>query len=98
MELDLHEVPTTRVCEYMLSPPSQPNIGANTGDNADGGFVVYCIDISGSMAITTELPQLQGDYFIIIIACGIRRKHQYIQTIDISYKYRLLVMFRIEWL
>ena len=57
MSLHLSQVPTTPSCDYMLHSPAAA--AASKPSNRDG-LVVYCMDVSGSMCVTTEVKQLQG--------------------------------------
>lgn len=50
------EVPEGSTGEYMLSPALEQ--GVETQSSA--GLLVYCIDISGSMSVSSKLPDLQG--------------------------------------
>jgi hypothetical protein len=53
---DEMELPKDDVMEYMLSPPPQ-------NDNVENDeLVIYCVDVSGSMCVTTEVPALQGEW------------------------------------
>ncbi|XP_065181174.1 circularly permutated Ras protein 1-like [Sycon ciliatum] len=56
------EVPTTPSCDYMLHSPAAA--AATKPSNRDG-LVVYCMDVSGSMCVTTEVKQLQADWSAI---------------------------------
>ena len=54
--------------DYMLtaplpSAPADPLIGSSSTDT-----VVYVIDLSGSMGVTTKVPSLQGDCRVIIFS------------------------------
>ena len=42
--------------EFMLAPPPQVNA------EGDQGLIVYCVDVSGSMCVTTEVPALQDEW------------------------------------
>jgi len=42
--------------DYILVPPLQ-----QTG-SAHGELIIYCLDVSGSMCVTTEVPALQGEW------------------------------------
>lgn len=53
---DEMELPKNETTEYMLAPP--PEIDANQHDE----LVIYCVDVSGSMCVTTEVPALQGEW------------------------------------
>ncbi|XP_033729364.1 circularly permutated Ras protein 1-like [Pecten maximus] len=62
------EVPTESVIDYIMSPPapSDPEVGQQAEAAKEKeklhmgkGYTIYCIDISGSMSFTAELPELQ---------------------------------------
>ncbi len=48
------------VCDYMLAPPAQPQGAAVAA--TDDSLVVFCIDVSGSMCVTEEVPPLQAEW------------------------------------
>ena len=50
------ELPHMATTEYMLEAPRP----ASPAHQAGRGMVVYCMDISGSMSVTTKLPDIQG--------------------------------------
>ena len=50
------EIPAGFTADYMLEPAP-----ALETEDTDSGMIVFCIDISGSMCITTQVPALQGD-------------------------------------
>jgi len=52
------EIPKANSVDYIISPPVVETVDALTDD----GIVVYCIDISGSMCVTTEVPGLQSEW------------------------------------
>eukprot|EP00026_Physarum_polycephalum_P001610 Phypoly_transcript_01612.p1 GENE.Phypoly_transcript_01612~~Phypoly_transcript_01612.p1 ORF type:complete len:942 (+),score=162.08 Phypoly_transcript_01612:32-2857(+) len=54
--LEDEEIPKTEITEYMLTPPPSLN------GPVDESFVVFCIDVSGSMCVTVEIPALQGEW------------------------------------
>lgn len=79
-DVSKEEIPTEDKVDYMLSPPTV----VATGDEASGeepksvkmedtGYLVYCIDISGSMNVTTELPQIQCKSYLHKITIKFRK-------------------------
>ncbi|KAL6071496.1 Ras GTPase [Balamuthia mandrillaris] len=52
--LEEEEMPRAQSVDYMLAPPSL--------DKGEDGLVVICVDISGSMCVSTEVPALQGEW------------------------------------
>jgi len=49
IHLEKEEIPTKDTCDYMLEPPKEKTkLTTST-------TIVFCIDISGSMCVTTEL-------------------------------------------
>ncbi|GAM19920.1 hypothetical protein SAMD00019534_030950 [Acytostelium subglobosum LB1] len=57
LHIDKAEIPGKDSVEYILSAPN-----AGEGLNKDDSIIVYCVDVSGSMGITTEVPQLQSEW------------------------------------
>jgi hypothetical protein len=53
---DEMELPKDDIMEYMLAPPPHNDQAENDE------IVVYCVDVSGSMCVTTEVPALQGEW------------------------------------
>ena len=51
-EPEKEEVPVKESYDYVLEPPTQPD----AKHEANTELVVFCIDISGSMCVTTEVP------------------------------------------
>eukprot|EP00727_Mastigamoeba_balamuthi_P004461 m51a1_g14012 putative ras gtpase (969) ;mRNA; r:1089721-1092844 len=49
------EVPATAAYDYMIAPAP-----ATSGES--NSLMVFCIDISGSMCVTTEVPQIQAEW------------------------------------
>jgi hypothetical protein len=49
-------LPKNDVVDFVLAPPAENNEAANDS------LVVYCVDVSGSMCVTTEVPALQGEW------------------------------------
>jgi small GTP-binding protein len=54
--LEDEEIPKTEITEYMLTPPPSLN------GPKDESFVIFCLDVSGSMCVTVEIPALQGEW------------------------------------
>eukprot|EP01113_Clastostelium_recurvatum_P035404 TRINITY_DN4934_c0_g1_i4.p1 TRINITY_DN4934_c0_g1~~TRINITY_DN4934_c0_g1_i4.p1 ORF type:complete len:930 (-),score=159.59 TRINITY_DN4934_c0_g1_i4:32-2821(-) len=61
IDLDPAELPSkeAEIVEYLITPPPVAE-GGVAGDTDN--LVVYCIDISGSMCVTTEVPALQNEW------------------------------------
>lgn len=57
MDVEPEEIPGTETAQYLLEPA--PEGGAAV---ADDSLLIYCIDISGSMCSSTELPELQREW------------------------------------
>jgi len=58
IRLEDEEIPKSDTCDYMIEPPAQVSVSQSTGT------VIFCVDISGSMCVTTELSgkhKLMGD-------------------------------------
>eukprot|EP00004_Rigifila_ramosa_P009670 TRINITY_DN212_c0_g1_i1.p1 TRINITY_DN212_c0_g1~~TRINITY_DN212_c0_g1_i1.p1 ORF type:complete len:828 (-),score=192.76 TRINITY_DN212_c0_g1_i1:88-2550(-) len=55
------ERPQTACIDYILSPPTVTGT-ASTPASTDTSIVVLCVDISGSMSVTTALPELQDQW------------------------------------
>eukprot|EP00727_Mastigamoeba_balamuthi_P004470 m51a1_g14020 hypothetical protein (541) ;mRNA; r:1106547-1108458 len=49
VNVEKEELPTTDVVEYVIQPPQ-------SSSSALPSTVIFCIDVSGSMCVTTELP------------------------------------------
>ncbi|KAN0036620.1 hypothetical protein ACTFIV_001922 [Dictyostelium citrinum] len=60
--LEQGEIPNKDSVEYVLSSPSTGNNGAADGSKREESIIIYCIDVSGSMGITTEVPSLQSEW------------------------------------
>ncbi|KAK3592927.1 hypothetical protein CHS0354_011727 [Potamilus streckersoni] len=58
------EVPNGESFDFILIPEQSRAEGEKTNDKlwSKGGILVYCMDISGSMAITVPLPQIQAEW------------------------------------
>jgi len=55
--IEKEEIPSRDTIEYILSTPL-----SDTNMTKEDNIIVYCIDISGSMGITTEIPSLQSEW------------------------------------
>jgi hypothetical protein len=53
--LDENEIPTDEMAEYILVPAE-----SMAASQKSSGVTVFCIDVSGSMGVTTAVPELQG--------------------------------------
>ncbi|KJE95673.1 ras-like protein 2 [Capsaspora owczarzaki ATCC 30864] len=51
------EVPDQPTVDYILE-----SVAPSMSQSQDTSLVVYCLDISGSMCVTTELPRLQSEW------------------------------------
>ena len=58
VDLVADEIPTEDDVTYLLEPASIAAEGTATG-SGDDNLVVFCIDVSGSMCVTTEVSQSQ---------------------------------------
>jgi hypothetical protein len=58
IRVEPQEIPNKEISDYMVSPPAQPQKDAA----ADDSLVVFCIDVSGSMCVTEEVPALQAEW------------------------------------
>eukprot|EP00058_Branchiostoma_floridae_P002521 XP_002588009.1 hypothetical protein BRAFLDRAFT_125403 [Branchiostoma floridae] len=60
------DIPTDGTVEYVLAPADTPTddpSGASPGVIPGAqGVVVLCVDVSGSMGVTTRVPQLQAEW------------------------------------
>ena len=56
-EVDIvaEEIPTERDTTYMIAPAPVVGGGAEGGASMEESLVIFCIDISGSMCVTTEV-------------------------------------------
>ena len=63
-EIDIvpEEVPTEDDTTYMIAPAPVVGGGAVGGASVKDSIIVFCIDISGSMCVTTEVSGLKGRY------------------------------------
>ncbi|CAF0935328.1 unnamed protein product [Brachionus calyciflorus] len=50
--IDKEEIPTSEEATYILQSPHDSN---ETQENSDSNYLIYCIDISGSMSVTTQI-------------------------------------------
>ncbi|KAF2075991.1 hypothetical protein CYY_002698 [Polysphondylium violaceum] len=55
--IEKEEIPNRDTIEYILSTPL-----SDVNMTKEDSIIVYCIDISGSMGITTEVPSLQSEW------------------------------------
>ena len=51
--LQKSDIPAEPTVEFLIAKPGEKKLDTE-------GIVVYCIDVSGSMSVSSELPQLQG--------------------------------------
>jgi hypothetical protein len=56
IKIEKEEIPKEQEITYLIQPPVDENDIKLNIDTAFGSNVVYCIDISGSMSITTKVP------------------------------------------
>ncbi|XP_066269460.1 circularly permutated Ras protein 1-like isoform X1 [Branchiostoma lanceolatum] len=60
------DIPTEGTAEYVLAPAdtcTNDLSGAGSGASPETqGVVVLCVDVSGSMGVTTKVPQLQAEW------------------------------------
>lgn len=54
MDLTKEEIPTEEDIMYLLSPPTR---GQKTSLTASSCVIVFCMDTSGSMGVTSEVRQ-----------------------------------------
>ena len=64
------KVPSTLTVDFMIEPPQCVTMD----DATESGMVIFCVDISGSMCLTTQVPALQGiiikrDCFVCFVNC-----------------------------
>lgn len=52
-----HELPKHQVLEYLLEPPAPKD-----QHKEDNELVIFCVDVSGSMCVTAEIPALQAEW------------------------------------
>ena len=57
IRVDDNEMPKADVLEYLLEPPA-----AKDAHKEDNELVVFCVDVSGSMCVTAEIPALQAEW------------------------------------
>lgn len=57
MWLDV-KVPSTSMVDFILEPPQNVTVD----DATESGMVIFCVDISGSMCLTTQVPALQAEW------------------------------------
>jgi hypothetical protein len=53
-----HQLCKKSTVDYIIAPA--PQVTDSDTKVLNKGRVIYCIDISGSMSVTTEMPGLQG--------------------------------------
>eukprot|EP01105_Mastigella_eilhardi_P007415 TRINITY_DN1886_c0_g3_i1.p1 TRINITY_DN1886_c0_g3~~TRINITY_DN1886_c0_g3_i1.p1 ORF type:complete len:964 (-),score=269.19 TRINITY_DN1886_c0_g3_i1:66-2957(-) len=51
--IEREEIPKTNTVDYILAPAPK--------ENADS-LIIFCIDVSGSMSVTTEVPEIQAEW------------------------------------
>jgi hypothetical protein len=44
--------------DFILEPPQNVTVD----DATESGMVIFCVDISGSMCLTTQVPALQAEW------------------------------------
>lgn len=49
--MEAEEVPKSGCVEYILAPPP--------AEAFEDTLIVFCVDVSGSMCVTTEVPEIQ---------------------------------------
>ena len=67
------QLPKADTVDYILEPPPEEEL--EPGDSVDsdkkktassssskGGIILFAVDISSSMAVTVDIPELQGTY------------------------------------
>ncbi|XP_072031040.1 circularly permutated Ras protein 1-like isoform X2 [Amphiura filiformis] len=86
-ELDVveEEIPKENTIDYLLAAAPEPTEDEKMEEeNAKGlrktGTIVYCIDVSGSMSSTTELPSLQSEW--LAMQDNSRRRTNYVSRLD----------------
>lgn len=70
-ELEPEEVPTKDDTTFMIAPAP-----VNTDHGASGGvesLIIFCVDISGSMCVTTEVGVCQACLPYTVYCLGIRQ-------------------------
>lgn len=60
VEITKQEVSSEEEVTYLITPPSTPSWSSQVGaklsfSEGDDEFIVFCIDTSGSMSVTTEV-------------------------------------------
>lgn len=51
-----NQIPRLPIVEYLLAPPSKSDADVYISN----GMLIYCIDVSGSMQATENVPESQG--------------------------------------
>eukprot|EP01102_Stenamoeba_stenopodia_P014107 TRINITY_DN4655_c0_g1_i1.p1 TRINITY_DN4655_c0_g1~~TRINITY_DN4655_c0_g1_i1.p1 ORF type:complete len:632 (-),score=160.60 TRINITY_DN4655_c0_g1_i1:708-2603(-) len=57
VNIEKDEIPSNETVEYLLEPPAE-----DTSDQGASGLTILLLDISGSMSVTSELPQSQSEW------------------------------------
>ena len=85
--MDEAEIPTQGLSEYILVPAE-----AASGQSSSQGVTVFCIDTSGSMCVTTPVPELQGIYLwhSILTSLSHSLTHSLILTLQLELLSRYL--------
>ena len=55
--VDKDQVPKQNMVDFLLETSAQ--LAQNSAESK--GSIVYCIDVSGSMSVSTAVPELQGN-------------------------------------
>ena len=58
VDIVAEEIPTEQDTTYMIAPAPVVGGGAGGGASMEESLVIFCIDISGSMCVTTEVSWL----------------------------------------
>ena len=48
--------------DYIITPPTIAPADADIPASTNTDLVVYCVDVSGSMGVTTAVPSLQAEW------------------------------------
>lgn len=77
MDIVAEEMPTSGETTYLLTPPitSSPSTGAESATPTTGmekSLLIFCIDTSGSMCVTTEVKEKETDAYIVNMACYVQ--------------------------
>lgn len=73
-------MPQTHSTDYVLEPvpkasaegekevsPDNEKVEKEEKQTTNGGLVIFAIDISGSMCSTTQVPALQGPFYLLLL-------------------------------